>query len=242
MTRLLAVDRFCSRTAIILSLLLSPCIVHVHCSVDGVDSSRDAEREFLKEWLSVWEDDDDDTYFSPEGFILYRPQIPEMKSLSCYQCSELESVDGHMACDLIRDTVDFQQFFQNNPEFVEEMKMAKKIDGTWEWDNLLGQKFQATDKPNPCKLIANKVLELVEAGVDHSIPIYLDVAGKDSKTRYDSLRDAISTIQFQRRGSSDWIAVEVQLRDKEGLFSFILPDLEPEFLDIPENSIFYASL
>lgn len=166
------------QTAIILSLLLSLSIVH--CST--VDTSRDAEKgklskikffeifentELLTEWLN-W-----DNLLGEDDFALYHPPIPEMKGLSCFQCSPK---DHHMNCDLIRDPSSFEDFLEHNPDFLEEMKMAKKVDGTWTWENSMAQKFHEAEHPNPCKLITNKVLELVESSED-AIPIYLD-AGK----------------------------------------------------------------
>ncbi|OXA42986.1 Selenocysteine insertion sequence-binding protein 2-like [Folsomia candida] len=61
-------------------------------------------------------------------------------------------------------------------------------------------------------------------------------------SRYLELKEAISTIQFQKRESSSWLTVEVQLRNQDDTFSFILPDFDQDLVSIPGNSIFYTAL
>ncbi len=65
----------------------------------------------------------------------------------------------------------------------------------------------------------------------------------DAKTKYEELKDAISTIQFQKRPTTHLMTVEVQFRHRQDEpVSFILPDFDQQFLTIPQTSIFYTSL
>jgi len=236
------------QTAIILSLLFSTAIVHVHSSIFDPDS----DSEFLDDYSwHQWQLDqlDDDNFAQDQEF--YPPfqsrsmnQRPEMQGLVCYQCAESvsQNVPGqpqsHMSCELTKDALNFEQFLENNPGFLEE---SEKLQGQGGLEDLLFKKLSAEGN-NPCKIITNKILEMVESEEDNLLPIYLDATGKDSKTRYTSLKDVISSIQFQKRETSDWLAIEVQLRDTDDTFSFILPDFDQDFLNIPRDFIFYTSL
>jgi len=160
----------------------------------------------------------------------------DMAGMLCYQCTENLKEVGRMQCQVEQDGFDF-----GADDFDENFLLLEDDLDAWKGEEEFMNKVLAM-RTNPCKLITNKVLQLVQLEEDSLLPIYLDLDGKDSKTKYQELKNTISKIQFQKRENSLLMAIEVQLREKEDTYSFILPDFNLEFVNIPQNSIFYTSL
>ncbi|XP_021963688.1 uncharacterized protein LOC110859124 [Folsomia candida] len=175
--------------------------------------------------------DDDDAYDD---------DIDALTGMECYQCVETPGDQGHLSCEVERGDYNLDDLFHENADVFEKI-LENGDDEDDDITKFIRKAISALPK-NPCNLITKKVLDLISSEDDKILPIHLVFEGKDVNSRYLELKEAISTIQFQKRESSSWLTVEVQLRNQDDTFSFILPDFDQDLVSIPGNSIFYTAL
>jgi len=203
----------------------------------GFDMDDDHEDDFY-----LGEYNNNDAYDEDEALS---DAIPMTSDMSCYECKEDES--GSFQCDLEQHEIILaainEELTKAHVQHPNEDDQAADRDiydaGTIEYF------FRSISRLNPCRIMTGRILKLMnsqEIEQNHLLPFFLDLTGKDQMSQYEELKSAVSTIQFQKRQNSDWMTVEVQMRNSEEPFSFILSDLGHELLVVPDNSIFYTAL
>lgn len=216
-------------------------------STRAVPFSFEAEEEGDQGFDMDEDDDEDDFYLGGYNNDAYNEDaalsdaIPMTSDLSCYECKEDPLQNGNLQCDLEPNDVILAAI---NEEFGKVQNSDDDDTGNRYDAHTIKVFFRSIAKLNPCRIMAGRLLQLIKQENDenHLLPFFLDITGKDEKSQYEELKAAVSTIQFQKRQNTEWMTVEVQMRNNEEPFSFILSDLGPEFLVVPEHSIFYTAL
>jgi len=207
----------------------------------GFDMDDDEEANF---YLGGY--NNDPYYDEEEGHLT--DAIPMNSDMSCYECKEYPDESGSLRCDLEQNDVLLAAI---NEELVKvQVPNQNENPDMDEADaKMINTFFRSIAKLNPCRIMAGRILKLMNSQENeqyhyhHLLPFFsLDLTGKDERSQYEELKSAVSTIQFQKRQNSDWMTVEVQMRNSEEPFSFILSDLGHELLVVPDNSIFYTAL